>query len=166
MTATQTEERISWQTFHNVAPEIVAALRAITQAIHASTLEPELVELLKIRASQINGCAFCLQFHLNDARKLSIPAAKFDLLATWRDAGIYTARESAALAWTEALTLQAHHHITDEAFTAVSQHFSERELVFLTATVAQINCWNRIAAPFRFAPPIPNSTNQQTGASQ
>jgi AhpD family alkylhydroperoxidase len=162
MTATQTtDERISWQTFQQNAPEVVASLRAITQAIKASTLEPELIELLKIRASQINGCAFCVQFHLNDARKLNIPAPRLDLLATWRDAGLYTARESAALAWTEALTLQAHHPIDEAAFAAVAPHFSEQELVFLTAAIGQINCWNRIAAPFRFAPPIPQSGERQ-----
>jgi alkylhydroperoxidase family enzyme len=99
-----------------------------------------------------------VQYHLNDARKLGIAPEKLDLLAAWREAGIFTARESAALAWTERVTLLSESHITDEEFTALQTHFSEREIAFLTTAVGQINFWNRIAAPFRFAPPIPAST--------
>lgn len=151
------EERINWQTFQQAAPQVVAALRSITQEIAASSLEKELVELVKLRASQINGCAFCLQFHLNDARKLNIAPARLDLLFAWRDAGLYSDRECAALEWVEALTLLAQTHITDELYTQVSRHFSEQEFILLTVAIGQINVWNRIAAPFRFAPPIPGS---------
>jgi AhpD family alkylhydroperoxidase len=113
--------------------------------------------LIKIRVSQMNGCAFCVQYHLNDARKLNIAAEKLDLLATWREAGIFSEREYAAMEWAERVTLLAAHPIGDEAFAALGKHFSEREIVFLTTAVGQINFWNRVAAPFRFTPPIPRS---------
>ena len=153
-----TGARIDWKTFQDIAPEVVTALRSISNAAHQSGLERDLLELVKLRASQLNGCAFCLQFHLNDARKLNIPAAKLDLVAAWRDAGIYSARESAALAWTERITLLNQQHVDDEAFAELSLHFSEHEIVFLTAAIGQINFWNRVAAPFRFTPPIPRSS--------
>lgn len=152
------EARIDWKTFQEAAPEVVTALRAIGHAAHQSGIERDLLELVKLRASQLNGCAFCLQYHLNDARKLNIPAAKLDLLSAWRDAGIYSSRESAALAWTERITLLNQHHVDDAAFAELSAHFSEREITFLTIAIGQINFWNRIAAPFRFTPPIPRSS--------
>ena len=147
--------RIDYKVFQGIIPEMATGMAAITHALRKSGMEPEIVELLKIRASQLNGCAFCVQYHLNDARKLNIPAAKLDLLATWREAGIFTEREAAALDWTERVTLLSQHHIDDEAFANVSAHFSEREVAFLTTAIGQINFWNRVAAPLRFTPPIP-----------
>lgn len=150
--------RIDWKTFEQTALETVRALRAIGNAAVEAGLEHDLLELVKLRASQLNGCAFCLQFHLNAARKQGIPAPKLDLLAAWRDAGIYSPREEAALAWTERLTLIAQHHVDDAAFAEARQHFSERELINLTTAIGQINFWNRVAASFRFVPPIPVSS--------
>jgi AhpD family alkylhydroperoxidase len=147
--------RIDYKAFQSIIPEMGTGMAAVSHALRKSGIEPELIELLKVRASQINGCAFCVQYHLNDARKLNIPAAKLDLLATWREAGIYSDREAAALDWAEQVTLLAQHHIDDEAYARVSAHFSEREIAFLTTAVGQINFWNRVAAPLRFAPPIP-----------
>jgi len=147
--------RIDYKVFQGIIPEMATGMAAISHALRKSGMEPEIVELLKIRASQLNGCAFCVQYHLNDARKLNIPAAKLDLLATWREAGIFTEREAAALDWTERVTLLSQHHIDDEAFASVSAHFSEREVAFLTTAIGQINFWNRVAAPLRFTPPIP-----------
>jgi len=147
--------RIDYKVFQGIIPEMATGMAAITHALRKSGMEPEIVELLKIRASQLNGCAFCVQYHLNDARKLNIPAAKLDLLATWREAGIFTEREAAALDWTERVTLLSQHHIDDEAYASVSAHFSEREVAFLTTAIGQINFWNRVAAPLRFTPPIP-----------
>ena len=112
-TAEATHARIDWKAFQEIAPEFATGMAAITHALKKSTIEPELRELIKIRASQFNGCAFCVQFHLNDARKINVPAAKLDLLAAWREAGIYSARECAALDWTERVTLLAQHHIDD-----------------------------------------------------
>ena len=150
--------RIDYKEFQGFIPEIGTGMAAISHALRKSGIEPELIELLKIRASQVNGCAFCVQYHLNDARKLNIPPAKLDLLATWREAGIYTEREAAALDWAEHVTLLAQHHVDDESFSRVSAHFSEREVAFLTTAIGQINFWNRVAAPLRFTPPIPNGS--------
>src|SRR5689334_10233869 len=95
--------RVSFQSFPRIAPGVVAGLTAITRALNDAGFDKALSELVKLRASQINECAFCLQFHLNAARKLGVPQVKLDLLPVWREAGVFTARESAALAWTEAL---------------------------------------------------------------
>jgi len=152
--------RIDWKAFQETVPEFATGMAAITHALKKSGIAPELRELIKIRASQLNGCAYCIQYHLNDARKLNIPAAKLDLLAAWREAGIYSQRECAALDWTERVTLLAQRHIENEAFARLKQHFNEREIGFLTVAIAQINAWNRIAAPLRFTPPIPQPVNQ------
>jgi len=152
------ERRSDWTAFERAAPGVVAALKAIGQAVDDSGLEKDLTELVKLRASQINGCAFCLQLHLNLARKLGLPQAKTDLLTTWRDAGIFTARERAALAWTEALTTMAQQHITDAVYAQVRAAFTESEVAYLTATVGAINAWNRIAGALQFAPPIPTQS--------
>jgi AhpD family alkylhydroperoxidase len=149
--------RIDWEAFKEAVPEVLTGMAAINQAYRKSGMERELFELIKVRASQINGCAYCLQFHLNEARKLKIAPEKLDLVATWREAGIFSQRESAALEWTEHVTLLAHHHIDDDAFSRVLSQFTERELAILTTAISQINFWNRLAAPFRFTPPIPPS---------
>jgi AhpD family alkylhydroperoxidase len=150
--------RIDYKVFQGIIPEMGTGMAAVSHALRKSGIEPEIIELLKIRASQLNGCAFCVQYHLNDARKLNIPAAKLDLLATWREAGIFTDREAAALDWAEQVTLLAQHHIDDEAYARVTAHFSEREVAFLTTAIGQINFWNRVAAPLRFTPPITTSS--------
>jgi AhpD family alkylhydroperoxidase len=149
--------RVDWKTFQEQVPEFATAMAGITHALKKSGLEPELRELIKIRASQINGCAFCIQYHLNDARKINVSAEKLDLLAAWREAGVFTERERTALEWTERVTLLAQHHIEDEAYERAKAQFSERDLTLLTVAISQINAWNRIAAPFRFTPPIPGS---------
>jgi AhpD family alkylhydroperoxidase len=150
-----TNPRLEYKTLQDIVPEMGTGMAAISHALRKSGIEPDLLEMLKIRVSQLNGCAFCIQYHLNDARKLDILAAKLDLLAAWREAPIYSAREAAALEWAERVTLLARHHIDDESYSRVSAHFSEREIAFLTTAIGQINFWNRIAAPLRFTPPIP-----------
>lgn len=147
--------RLDWEEFRKAVPEFATSMAAITHALKSSGIEPEIRELIKIRASQLNGCAFCIQFHLNDARRLNIPAEKLDLLAAWREAGIYSERELAALEWTEQVTLIAQHHIPDESYDRIEEQFPGSQLAFLTVAISQINAWNRIAAPFRFTPPIP-----------
>lgn len=141
--------------FERTAPEVVAALRALGKAVDDSGLDKALTELLKVRASQINGCAFCLQFHLNYARKLKVAPAKLDLVATWREVSLFSERERAALAWTEALTLMPVQPIPEEVDEALREQFSSMEIAFLTTAVGAINAWNRIAGALRFAPPIP-----------
>jgi len=159
MPTTETaSERIDYKTFQSILPEMGTGMAAVSHALRKSGVEPELFEMLKVRVSQLNGCAFCIQYHLNDARKLNVPAAKLDLLAAWREAGIYTERKTAALDWAERVTLLAAHHIDDQAYNRVTAHFSEREVVFLTTAIGQINFWNRVAAPLRFAPPIPTGS--------
>jgi AhpD family alkylhydroperoxidase len=156
-TAEKTGARIDWDAFKEAVPEVLTGMEAINHAYKKSGMERDLFELIKVRASQINGCAYCLQYHLNDARKLNIAHEKLDLLATWRESDLFSQRESAALEWTEHITLLAQRHIDDEAYSRVSSQFSEPELAVLTTAISQINFWNRIAAPFRFTPPIPRS---------
>jgi len=154
---TPTAPRLEYQEFQKAVPEFATATAAINHALRKSGIEAEIREMVKIRASQLNGCAFCIQFHLNEARKLGIAAEKLDLLPAWREAGIYSEREAAALEWTEHVTLLAAHHIDDETFKRIRAQFPEGQLAFLTVTISQINAWNRIAAPFRFTPPIPGT---------
>ncbi len=148
--------RIKWNDFARTAPAVAASLRDLGQAVDDSGLDKSLTELIKLRASQINGCAYCIQYHLNVARRLGVVPAKIDLVAAWRDAGIYSARECAALAWTEVLTLMAGRHIADAVYTELQAQFSETEIAFLTSAIGAINIWNRIAGAFRFAPPVPS----------
>ena len=117
-------------------------------------LDRRLHELVKIRASQINGCAYCLAMHTRDARKAGESDERMHLLAAWREAPIYSARERAALAWTEAVTKISDHHVPDEVYDEARHHFSEKELVDLTAAVIAINAWNRVAIAFRPTPPL------------
>jgi AhpD family alkylhydroperoxidase len=146
--------RMELTDFATVAPAARAALTALSKSVDDSGFEKTLTELIKIRASQINGCAFCVQYHLNAARKLTVSPAKLDLVAVWRDASIFTAREKAALAWTEALTHPTPLGINDEDYNNSTEEFSQSELTFLTVTIATINAWNRIAMAYRFTPPI------------
>jgi AhpD family alkylhydroperoxidase len=156
-TAEKTGARIDRDAFKEAVPEVASGMAAINHAYKKSGMERDLFELIKVRASQINGCAFCVQYHLNDARKLNIAPEKLDLLVTWRESGLFSERESAALEWTEHVTLLAQRHIDDEAYARVSSQFSEQELAVLTTAIAQINFWNRLAAPLRFTPPVPYS---------
>ena len=153
-----TEARMEFAEFERIAPEARAALTALSKAVGDSGLDKALTELIKIRASQVNGCTFCVQFHLNLARKFGVPQTKLDLVAVWRDAGIFNSREMAALAWTETLTQVTPSGVADEDFAMARKEFGETELVFLTAAIASINAWNRIAMAFRFLPPIPQET--------
>ena len=149
-----TEARMEFAEFIKIAPDARAALSALSKAVDNSGLEKSLVELIKIRASQINGCAFCVQFHLIAARKAEVPQTKLDLVTAWRDAGVFTARERAALRWMETLTQVTPAGVSDEEYDNVRQEFNEKELVFLTAAAASINAWNRIAMAFKFSPVV------------
>ena len=147
--------RITSQDFQKFAPGVGQALAALSKAVSESGIEEDLLQLIKVRASQINGCAFCTQLHLNESRHIGIAAPKLDLLVAWREAGIYSEREKAAFAWTELLTRLSEHHVTDEDYAAVSAHFQPSELAWLSSAIVLINSWNRLAAPFQYAPPIP-----------
>src|SRR5690349_7020010 len=133
MTATP---RITQEAFYKMAPAARDALIALGKAVDASGLEKDLTELVKLRVSQINGCAFCLQLHLGIARKLGMHPPELDLVVAWRDADIYSPRERAALAWAEILTESDHGAASDAAFENLQQEFSQEEIAFLTAAIA------------------------------
>ena len=149
--------RIAYETFQKTAPSAQAALIAMGKTADEAGLDKTIIELVKLRVSQINNCAFCLQIHLNVSRRLGLPQEKLDLVATWREAGIFTEKECAALAWAEALTRLADRSVPDEAYEAVRRHFDENQLIFLSTSIATINAWNRLGAAFGFAPPIPKA---------
>ncbi len=148
--------RISWDAFECSLPAAPAALRALGKAVDDSGFDKRLTELIKLRVSQINGCAYCIQYHLNQARRQGVPDHQLDLVAAWRDAGVFTARECAAMAWAEALTGMAEAHVPDSTYDALKSLFHEVEIVALTTAIATINAWNRIAGTLRFTPPIPS----------
>lgn len=141
--------RIAYAT---AAPGAVAALRQVEVYLDTAGLEPGLMELVKVRASQINGCAYCLDMHTKDARARGEREDRLYALNAWRETPFFTDRERAALAWTEAVTLIAQDHVSDALFDHVHGHFSEAELVNLTLCIAQINAWNRLAVSFRAVP--------------
>jgi AhpD family alkylhydroperoxidase len=132
-----------------VSPAAYRAMYALEQYVHASTLEPALIHLLKFRASQINGCAYCLDMHSKDARALGETEQRLYGLDAWRETPYYTDRERAALAWIEALTLITEGHVPDEVFEEARKVFNEQELVDLSMLAVAINGWNRLAIAFR-----------------
>ena len=131
------------------APRAVQAMMGLQNYVHNSGLEPSLQLLVKMRASQINGCGYCIDMHSKDARAAGETEQRLYLLDAWREAPFYTERERAALEWTEALTLIGDGHVPDEVFAAARAQFSEAELVDLTLAVIAINCWNRLSIAFR-----------------
>lgn len=145
--------------YFQAAPESIKALLALETQITTSGLEQSLIELVKTRASQINGCAYCINMHTQDARKHGETEARLYLLNAWREAPVYTERERAALAWTEAVTLISETHAPDELYQAVRAQFSETETVNLTMLIATINAWNRLAISFRAVPQVKTSAN-------
>ena len=156
--------RLEWQDFKTVVPEVNAAVQALSQIAAKAGLDKQLLELIKIRASQINGCAFCLQYHILTAETLGIPPDKLNLLAVWREAPVFTDRERAALAWTEALTILGH-GVGDDVYDTVRAEFSESELAYLSSAVAVINVWNRFGVAYRWTPPARPKSQSQAVAS-
>jgi AhpD family alkylhydroperoxidase len=121
----------------------------LAEYIHKSGLEESLLHLVEMRASQINGCAFCLDMHTKDARAAGETEQRLYLLPAWREAPFYSERERAALEWTEALTLVAENHVPDEVYERVRPHFTDEELVNLSLAITTINTWNRLNVAFR-----------------
>ena len=132
-----------------IPPQTIRPLLALGAQSESAGLEPALLELVKMRASQINGCAYCLDMHSKDARAAGETEQRLYLLNAWRETSLYTERERAALAWTEAVTLVADGHVPDDVWAAVSPHFNEQELVALTLAVVAINSFNRLNVAFR-----------------
>ncbi len=135
--------------YGKTAPEAIKSLLDLETYLHHSSLDKIIFELVKTRASQINGCAYCIDMHTKDARKAGETEQRLYALSAWRETSFYTDKERAALEWTEELTLIAQHHVADELYNKMLQHFSEKELVDLTMAIVAINAWNRLAIPFR-----------------
>jgi AhpD family alkylhydroperoxidase len=136
------------------APGAYEAVRGVETYIQRCGLEQSLIELVKMRGSQINGCAFCLDMHSKDARRAGETEQRLYLLNAWRESPLYSDRERAALAWTEALTRIADTHAPDDVYDEVRAQFEEAELVNLTALIGLINLWNRLAIAFRAQHPV------------
>jgi len=134
------------------ATEAQKAMFALEQYIAGCGLDPGLIHLLKMRASQINGCAYCIDMHSKDARALGETEQRLYELDAWRETPFYTDRERAALSWTEAVTLVSQTHVPDAVFEEVRKYFSEKEIVDLTFAISTINAWNRLAIALRAVP--------------
>jgi AhpD family alkylhydroperoxidase len=138
--------------YAKAAPQGLKALLNLQAYVNNCDLEHSLLELVKTRASQINGCAYCLDMHTKDARAGGESEHRLYLLSAWREAPFYSARERAALAWTEAVTRIADGGIEDDLYGEVRRHFDEKQITDLTFAVIAINSWNRLAIPFRTPP--------------
>ena len=134
------------------APNGYQAMSALESYVRVSGLEHSLLELVKIRASQINGCAFCLDMHTKDARAGGETEQRLYALSAWQETPFFTDRERAALTWTEAVTRVADTHVPDDVFELVREQFTEKELADLTLAIVTINGWNRLAVAFRKVP--------------
>jgi AhpD family alkylhydroperoxidase len=144
--------RSEYDDFKTIAPDAYDLVLALSQVAAKAGLDKQLLELVRLRASQINGCAFCVQHHILISERLRVPVDKLNLVAVWREAPIFSARERAALAWTEALTFLPD-GVSDEVYAEASREFSETELMYLTSAIASINIWNRFGAAYRWTPP-------------
>ncbi len=135
--------------YSTAAPKAMHAMLALEKHIHESGLESSLIELVKMRASYINGCAYCVDMHSKDARSEGETEQRLYAVPVWRETPFFTPRERAALAWTEAVTLIGEHGVSDELYAEAREQFTESELVELTMVVITIGGWNRLAVSFR-----------------
>jgi AhpD family alkylhydroperoxidase len=142
-----------------IAPDAYEIVAALGQAAAKAGIDRQLLELIKLRASQINGCAFCVQFHILQSERLGIAADKLNLVVVWRESPVFSARERAALAWTEALTLLTQ-GVSDEVYAQASAEFSEKELAYLSSAIGSINVWNRLGVAYRWTPPARQNAAQ------
>jgi AhpD family alkylhydroperoxidase len=137
-----------------VAPDVIKAMLALEEAAQAGGLEKSLVHLVKLRASQINGCAYCVDMHTKEARRDGETEQRLYLVSAWHESPLYTPRERAAFAWTDALTRVADTRAPDDVYEEARKEFSEEELVKLTLLIVAINGWNRFAVGFRTVHPV------------
>ncbi|MES2163189.1 MAG: carboxymuconolactone decarboxylase family protein [Pseudomonadota bacterium] len=140
--------------FYTASPDAMKAMIALEVAVNKLGLEAPLLELVKLRASQINGCAFCIDMHTTDARKAGETDRRMHGVAAWRETPFFTEREQAALAWTEALTQLATSHAPDADYERLQAQFTPKEQVDLTLAINTINCWNRLGVGFRKMPAL------------
>lgn len=138
--------------YEKASPKGLAAMLGMEHHVHASGIEPTLIELVKLRASLLNRCAYCVDMHTKVARSLGETEQRLHAVSVWEETPFFSNRERAALAWTEAVTLVSVDQVPDDVYELARQHFSEQELVDLTLTIVTINGWNRLAIAFRVVP--------------
>lgn len=138
--------------FYKANPDVTKAMLALEEKVSKNSIEKPLAELVRLRASQLNGCAFCVDMHAADARKGGETERRLTAVTVWRETPFFTDRERAALEWTEAVTLISQTHVPDDVWEAVKPHFSEQEITDLTLLIIAINGWNRLAVSFRKMP--------------
>ncbi len=147
--------------FQALAPDVYQAVLTLGGFAAKAGIDKQLLELIKLRASQINGCAFCVQYHILQAERLGVSADRLNLVVVWRETPQFSPRERAALAWTEALT-HLSDGVSDEVYEQARAAFSDEELTYLTSAVASINVWNRFGVAYRWTPP---ARQRQAGAA-
>jgi AhpD family alkylhydroperoxidase len=135
-------------------PASIQAMLALEKHVSSTTLDHGLRELIKLRASQINGCAYCVDMHAKDLRKHGETEQRLTVLSVWRESPVFTEKERAALAWTEAVTLVAESRVPDDVYEEFAKHFTEQERVQITLLIGAINIWNRLAVSFRMMHPV------------
>jgi AhpD family alkylhydroperoxidase len=151
-----------WE-YMQVAPGAYKAMSGLEQHLHQCGLDESLLHLIKLRASEINGCAYCLDMHWKDLRAIGENEQRLYSLDAWRECPYYTDRERAALAWTEAITLITNGHVSDAVYEEVRPHFTGTELANLTLAIATINAWNRLAISARTVPGTYQPSNWKSG---
>src|ERR1700743_1154910 len=156
--------RKEYSDFQALAPDAYEAVSTLGRIAAKAGIDQQLLELIKLRASQINGCAFCVQYHILQAERLGVPIDKLNLVVVWREAPQFSARERAALAWTEALTSLAA-GVSDEVYEQARAEFSDKELTYLTSAIASINVWNRFGVAYRWTPPVRRTPASGAAAS-
>ncbi|TGQ42597.1 carboxymuconolactone decarboxylase family protein [Mesorhizobium sp. M00.F.Ca.ET.216.01.1.1] len=140
--------------FFAKAPEIMKAVSALNKAVEECGLEASLLHLIKLRASQINGCSYCVEMHSREARHDGETEQRLYLVSAWKESPLYSERERAAFAWTEAVTMIADGGVSDALYAETLEHFSEEELVKLTVAMGMINAWNRLCVSFHAMHPV------------
>ena len=143
-------QRLDYKT---ISPEGYRAMAGLSRFVGESGLDKTLIHLVKLRVSQINGCAYCCWLHAKDLRAVGVKQAHIDVLPAWREAASYSAQERAALAWAEAVTLVSETHAPDDVYQEALEQFGDKLMVALTYLIIEINAWNRLAIPFRMQPP-------------
>src|SRR5487761_2206136 len=151
--------------FKKIPSQVYKSLMGLEEAVHASGLDRSLIDLVKLRASQINGCAYCIDMHWKDLRASGEDEQRLYELDAWRESPFYSDRERAALAWTEAVTLIADGHVPDAVYEAAQREFGDKELVDLTYAVVAINGWNRLAIAFRKPPEVTDAPAYRDSAA-
>jgi AhpD family alkylhydroperoxidase len=148
--------RSQYEDYKALAPDAFEIISSLGKTAAKAGIDRPLLELIKLRASQINGCAFCVQYHILQSEDLGVSTDKINLVVVWREAPLFSSRERAALLWTEALTLLTE-GVSDEVYAQARAEFSESELAYLTSAIASINVWNRLGVAYRWTPPARKS---------